>query len=63
MTGTVLKLNVSSGDSVLEGQTLLILEAMKMENEIYAPADGKVTRIHVSEGTSVNAGDALIDLE
>ncbi len=63
MTGAVLKLNVKPGDSVMKGQVLLILEAMKMENEIFAPHDGKVTTIHVSVGTSVNAGDALIDFD
>jgi len=62
MTGTVLKLNVNPGDSVIKGQVLLILEAMKMENEIFAPHDGKVTSIHVGVGTSVDAGEALIDL-
>ena len=63
MTGAVLKLNVNPGDSVMKGQVLLILEAMKMENEIFAPLDGKVTFIHVSVGTSVNAGEALIDFD
>lgn len=63
MTGAVLKLNVNPGDSVMKGQVLLILEAMKMENEIFAPFDGKVTFIHVSVGSSVNAGEPLIDFD
>ncbi len=63
MAGTVLKVNVNPGDSVLKEQVLLILEAMKMENEVFAPFDGKVALIHVSVGTSVNAGDPLIDFD
>ena len=63
MTGTILKLNVNPGDSVKKGEVLLVLEAMKMENEVFAPFDGKVASIHASMGTSVNAGDPLIDFE
>ena len=59
MPGTVLKMNVSVGDSVKRGDVLCVLEAMKMENEITAPADGKVT-FAVSKGTMVKTGDALV---
>jgi glutaconyl-CoA/methylmalonyl-CoA decarboxylase subunit gamma len=62
MPGTILKVNVNSGETVKKGQVLLILEAMKMENEIVAAADGTVASINVSKGTSVNAGDVLISL-
>lgn len=62
MPGTILKVNVSAGESVKKGQVLLILEAMKMENEIVAAADGTVASVNVSKGTSVNAGDVLVSL-
>ncbi|NMB33999.1 MAG: biotin/lipoyl-binding protein [Clostridium sp.] len=62
MPGTILKVNVNSGDTVKKGQVLLILEAMKMENEIMAPNDGTVASVNVSQGASVNAGDVLISL-
>ncbi len=60
MPGTIIKIAVSSGDVVSKGQTLLVLEAMKMENEIKSSRDGTVAEIKVSQGTSVNAGDILI---
>ena len=62
MPGTILKVNVATGDSVKKGQVLLILEAMKMENEIVAPADGKVASVNVAKGDSVNAGDVMVSL-
>ncbi len=62
MPGTILDIKVQEGDTVSSGQILLILEAMKMENEIMAPADGKVASIHVQKGASVNAGDVLVVL-
>jgi len=62
MPGTILDIKVNEGDTVSNGQVLLILEAMKMENEIMAPADGKVVSINVSKGASVNAGDVLVVL-
>ena len=62
MPGTVLQVNVSTGDNVTKGQTLLVLEAMKMENEIMAPADGVVQEVNITQGVSVNAGDTLIVL-
>lgn len=63
MPGTILKVNVNVGDEVKRGQVLLILEAMKMENEIVTPADGKVVSINVSKGATVNAGDVLIYID
>ncbi len=60
MPGTILDIRVNVGDSVTKGQTLLILEAMKMENEIMAPGDGVVKEIKIVKGASVNAGDILI---
>lgn len=62
MPGTVIKVSVGAGDTVYKGQTILVLEAMKMENEIMAPKDGTIKEVKVSEGTSVNAGDVLIVL-
>ena len=60
MPGTVLDIRTSEGASVKRGDVLLILEAMKMENEIMCPADGVVKQIAVGKGASVNSGDVLI---
>ncbi|HEX9062696.1 MAG TPA: biotin/lipoyl-containing protein [Clostridia bacterium] len=60
MPGTILKVNVSKGDSVKKGQVLLILEAMKMENEIKAASDGIVESVNVEKGSSVKVGDLLV---
>jgi biotin carboxyl carrier protein len=62
MPGTVLQVAVNIGDNVVKGQVLLVLEAMKMENEIMAPADGVVQELNVNQGVSVNAGDVLVVL-
>jgi len=59
MPGLVLKLNVNEGDEVNEGDTLFVLEAMKMENEIKAETSGKIKEIKVKEGMAVEK-DALI---
>ena len=62
MPGTILKVNVTAGQVVKAGETLCVLEAMKMENEIKAPRDGSVSTVAVSKGSSVNTGDALVYL-
>jgi glutaconyl-CoA decarboxylase len=59
MPGNILDVKVSVGDTVAEGDVLMILEAMKMENEILAPAAGKVVAVQVAKGASVNSGDVL----
>ncbi|MBP2072061.1 MAG: glutaconyl-CoA/methylmalonyl-CoA decarboxylase subunit gamma [Thermoanaerobacterium sp.] len=63
MPGTILDVKVSQGQTVRKGDVLLILEAMKMENEITSPYDGTVTSINVSKGASVNTGDVLLYLK
>jgi glutaconyl-CoA decarboxylase len=62
MPGTVLGVKVSAGQLVKRGDVLLILEAMKMENEICAQGDGTVTQVRVQAGTTVNTGDPMIDI-
>lgn len=62
MPGTIISVAVTAGTDVSKGQTLLVLEAMKMENEIKAPSAGTVKDIRIGQGTSVNAGDILIVL-
>lgn len=63
MPGTVMSFKVTAGQSVNRGDVLLILEAMKMENEIVAPQAGKVVGLRVPVSASVNTGDPLVDLE
>ncbi len=62
MPGIVVSLDCELGQEVAAGDTLLILEAMKMQNPIASETDGKVDKIHVEPGQAVNAGDALISL-
>ena len=59
MPGTILAVNVSSGQTVKKGDVLFVLEAMKMENEIMAPRDGKIGAVSASKGASVTTGDTL----
>ena len=59
MPGTILSVNVSNGAAVKKGDVLLILEAMKMENEILAPCDGTVASVNVTKGSSVETGAVL----
>lgn len=62
MPGTINDVKVSVGQSVKKGDILVILEAMKMENEIYAPADGTVASVNVTKGATVNTDDLLVSL-
>ncbi len=62
MPGKILSVKTKVGDSVKQGDTLLVLEAMKMENDIVAPNDGVIASIEVSEGASVEAGNVLITM-
>ena len=59
MPGTILSVNVSAGQTVKEGDVLMILEAMKMENEIQAPCAGKVAQVLVDKGAQVETGTVL----
>jgi biotin carboxyl carrier protein len=60
MPGKVVKLLVSEGDAVKEGQGVAVVEAMKMQNELKAPKTGRVEKINVAENQTVNAGDSLV---
>ena len=59
LPGTILAVNVANGSAVKKGDVLMILEAMKMENEIMAPCDGAVTSVAVTKGASVESGTLL----
>jgi biotin carboxyl carrier protein len=63
LPGVILDIRVNVGDEVKKGQTIVILEAMKMENNINADKDGKVTAINVSKGESVMEGTDLVIIE
>ncbi len=63
MPGNILSMNVNVGDKVAKDQLVCILEAMKMENEIFSPVDGTVTRIVAGKGASVETGAVIIELE
>ena len=63
MPGTILNVLVKAGDTVTEGQNLMVLEAMKMENEILSPKAGKVAQVAVTKGSTVATGDLLAVIE
>jgi biotin carboxyl carrier protein len=63
MPGKIVRVIVHEGDEVEAGQGLIVVEAMKMQNEIKAPKKGKVTKITVAEAATVNAGDLLMIVE
>lgn len=58
--GTVLKINVAAGDQIKKGDVLLVIEAMKLENDIVAPKDGVVKAVKVSKGQNVNSKEELL---
>ena len=60
MPGRVLRVLVAAGDAVTAGQPLVVLEAMKMENEVKSPQDGVISGIAVAAGQPVNAGEVLV---
>ena len=62
MPGNILKVAVSAGQSVKEGDLLVVLEAMKMENEIFAPKAGTVAQVLVSKGSTVDTGATMVVL-
>jgi acetyl-CoA carboxylase biotin carboxyl carrier protein len=62
ITGTVWKIEVKAGDAVTEGQTVVILESMKMEMPVESPTAGQVTAVLVTEGQAVEEGAPLIEL-
>jgi propionyl-CoA carboxylase alpha chain len=63
LPGTVVKVAVAAGDPVAAGDTLVAIEAMKMEHEVRAPTDGVVTEVHVAAGEQVEAGRLLVVIE
>lgn len=63
LPGTITKVNVAAGQKVKKGDVLLVMEAMKMANDVVAEADGTVQQVCVKEGQSVNQGDVLIQLQ
>ena len=63
MPGKILKVNVNAGTAVKKGDVLLVLEAMKMENEVVAPQDGTIASINVNSGDMVEAGNVLATMD
>jgi pyruvate carboxylase subunit B len=63
MPGMIVRVNVNVGDAIQAGQGLVVMEAMKMENELRASASGTVKRVHVSPGTAVEKGALLLEME
>ncbi len=63
MPGRVVRVLVQVGQTVERGAPVVIVEAMKMENEMHAPASGTVLRVHVAEGATVDAGQLMVELE
>ena len=63
LPGNIIKINVKPGDTVIKGQTLMIMEAMKMENSIQAEKEGTIKELKIKEGDSVLQDDVLIEME
>jgi biotin carboxyl carrier protein len=63
MPGNIIDIRAKVGDTLKKGEVVLILEAMKMENEIMAPQDGRITSVNTSKGSIVNSGDLLFSME
>ena len=63
MPGKIVKVLVKEGEAVTEGQTLLVMEAMKMQNELKSPGAGAVAKVHVDEGATVETGAKLIEVK
>ncbi|WP_301108209.1 acetyl-CoA carboxylase biotin carboxyl carrier protein subunit [Sporosarcina sp.] len=63
MAGTIFQIEVKVGDSVTKGQTVIILESMKMEIPLEAETDGTITAIHGNEGDFVNEDDVLVTIQ
>jgi len=62
MPGTIVSVKVNVGDMVKKGDLVAVLEAMKMENEIFSDAEGKVVAVNAPQGATVNTGDAIVSL-
>lgn len=62
MPGTIVSVKVNVGDTVKKGDLVAVLEAMKMENEIFSGVDGKVVAVNAAAGASVNTGDAIVSI-
>ena len=62
MPGTIVSVNVSNGQAVKAGDVVVVLEAMKMENEIKAPKDGTITSVNVNKGDAVESGTLLVTI-
>ena len=63
MPGTILNVSCATGQVVKKGDKLMVLEAMKMENEILAPQDGKIISLHTAKGATVESGTLLCELQ
>ena len=63
MPGKIVKILVKEGEAVAEGQTLLVMEAMKMQNELKSPSAGTVAKLHVEEGGTVETGAKLVEVK
>lgn len=63
MPGTIVRIDVTPGDSIKKGEVLMVLEAMKMENEIMSPRDCKIISVNVTKGSTVDTGEVLLVIE